>query len=241
MTGENYTKVLTSGGLGDAAMAVGKIYSKHAPFDPQKIEVIHARTKKALSNAISDFYELQGVKHKIVQMKNWNELDNVKKNFKTEHFLGSGWSKDNHEDPDSWEIEPFPPFNFTYLPADVVINPISGRDGKRKLDIDEIREFIKRYPDRVTLIGKTDDHVYANKINKIGQSVGAVNKTTLEEVVGILCSCKTVITPEGFVAYLSSMAKKQVFVSRQNKGATMKRKHPQWNMTFFNKLNQVEL
>lgn len=227
-------RLLTSGGLGDAIMAIGKIYSKNAPFPPNNISIHHVRIRDELSKEIRELYKLQNIKADVFCIPNWAWQKENRHLY--DYFLGSGWSKDNFGGENSWEINPFPPLKYKHKKGiKTIVNPISGRNRNRKFSIDDLRRFVEGKD--ITIIGKTNDKDYIRAIESLPVK-NLINKTNLEEVINIICSASTVISPEGFIPYLAAMANKEVFIS-QNVKAIRKRKHPKWKMRIVEKLRDI--
>ena len=81
-------------------------------------------------------------------------------------------------------------------------------------------DIYKKYFPNIIIIGKGTETRYESLQNSV------YNKTNIQELVNLISYCDKVITPEGFVAYLSAMCGKTVYVKDENIKAIENRKHP---------------
>jgi hypothetical protein len=212
-------KLITGGGLGDAAMALAKMQAK---FDPKDIHLTHCAVKRKLLAPISCFYKTQKIKHLTKGIKSWDNHSKLIKNY--DCWLETGWS-------DGWEINPFPALFYDKKDIDVLVTPAAGRNATRSFSKKELIDF---HSDRITYVGKVEGYG-----DLPGKSL--INQTTLKELVDLICSANVIIAPEGFVAYLGALAGKEVYVKDQNMPAIKKRKHPDWKMKIISSLQEVKL
>lgn len=210
-------KLLTGGGLGDAAMAVAKLYAK---FNPSDIKLTHVEVHQHLLSPIGDFYMSQGIDAEVKWIPSWRWKNEHESEY--DFWLDSGWQ-------DGWPILPFPPLKFDLRTIDILVNPISGRNGNRSLSKAEIELLDSK---RITYVGTR-----GNLEGLLGTSL--IGKTSIKDLVDLICSANVIITPEGFVAYLGAMAGKKVWVKRDNLRAIERRKHPDWELFVFDKIDQV--
>ena len=239
-------QLLTSGGLGDAAMSFAKADALNIPKD--QFIITHARVRKdSLDKPILDFYKSQGVRARIMRLINNTEmhdgeyLDGLMRNAVSEydHYLGTHWSADNGSDISSWEISPFPNIEYRKISGwngnFVLLNPSSGGTDKVKKSFnkDSVHKFFDIFPDTI-IIGNGGEKEYEDFPNSL------YNKTSIEELVNLIASSDVVITPEGFTAYFAGMCGRKVFVKSENISAIDNRKHPKWNMEIVQDLNEVE-
>ena len=225
-------QILTTGGFGDAAMSLAKMYSKDAPFDPRSIHLTHARIRKPLSDAISEFYTSQGISHRVLQIPDWSWKKRNRRHY--DHYLGSSWHPRNINDEVTWEINPLPPLKFDVQDVDLVINPISGRLANRRFSKEQMERYVKECDRKITVIGKAPQE-YADFVDKLPvQSL--LNKTTIKESVDVICSCHTLVGNPGFVVYLACMAGKKVISTREKNWISNKYFHPDWDVKFIRSL-----
>lgn len=229
-------RLLTSGGLGDAAMSFAKAERLDVPR--HKFEIYHARARKdGLDDAIVSFYETQGISSKIIKTEcptskekhTGRVLDEwVVENYKKyDYYLGTHWSTENGSDLPSWQISPFPQIKYSRVDGlTVIINPSSGgsQAARKSFDRKDVESFMEMYP-KTCLVGRGNEVYYEEFPNSY------FNKTTMEELVNMIASSNVVITPEGFVAYFAAMCGKKVFVKSENAESIHRRKHPSWDMT----------
>jgi hypothetical protein len=239
-------KFLSSGGLGDAVMIVGKLYSSQLISDIKNIHLTHAHLSGILTKELSEFYTSQKVNHDIIPISDWSWLEQNQDNY--EKHLKSCW--DGIED--GVEINPFPNLIYNKVDVDIVLSPFAGQNRNRLLDIDDLEKFagIANSADRkITYVGKTIvensknfKRHDVNTLNTIIQDTGGINllnKTTVLAIVDIVCSAKTVVAPEGFIAYLAGLAGGQVFILKYNQNAIVKHRHPDWNVMLFESLSDL--
>ena len=87
-------KLLTGGGFGDAAMSLGKLYSKDAPFThPFDFSLTHVEVGNSLLPAIREFYQSQNINANVFEIKDWNEKENIRSDYN--FYLGTHWSANN--------------------------------------------------------------------------------------------------------------------------------------------------
>jgi len=226
-------KLLTSGGLGDAAMSLAKIHAKfsHCIDD---IEVTHVRVRDDnLYDPIREFYDTQSIKNKVIKIPSWDWKIENRNNY--EHFLGSNWGVDNHGDESSWEIEPFPVIKYSeFKPDSIIINPTSGgkEEISKRFAKSDVESFILDWPEAI-IIGKGSDG-YDDYPNSL------YNKTDMKTLVNLIASSGIVISPEGFVPYFAAMCGCKVYIKNENVEAINKRKHPKWDMTIVDDLTLTE-
>jgi hypothetical protein len=243
-------KVITAGGLGDAAMALAKIHGKpELVSELSDLEITHVRMRDdSLYGAISDFYSSQGIQNKVIRLDvdvNLSHGHRISKmvEWKVEnknnfiYSIGTGWSDNQYADEDCWEINPFPDIKYTKRnDVSVVINPSSGGTDavKKEFSNSEIKKFVEKYPESI-IIGRGNNV----ELESVGNSL--YNKTSMQELIDIIASSQIVISPEGFVAYLGAMCGKKVLVKNQNLPAIEKRKHPDWDFSLINSMDNVTL
>lgn len=225
------TQLVTSGGLGDAAMSLAKA---HARYHPENIKITHISTHYGTENrlqaAISSFYASQGIESEVILIRDWSWLPENRHRF--EAFLGTAWTAENPGDETSWEIKPFPDVRFTKVEGHpLLLSPISGGKSNKSMSPVEVGEFCEATG--ATLVGN-DPRVYTAKNSFF-------NQTTVSELVNLIASADTVIGTEGFVVYFAGMCGKRVFCLNQNIDAIRKRKHPEWDFTVVHSLNEVAL
>lgn len=208
-------KLLTGGGLGDAAMAFAKLHGSYAT----NIKLTHVETHFNLLDSIREFYDSQGINSQVIQIPSWQwKIDNEKKY--------DAWVDTN------WEgINPFPPIKYNQQPADILICPASGRNSNRQYSRTELEKIDS---ERVTYVGQIGlvDGLKGNSLLGI---------TTIKQLIDLICSANTIIAFEGFIAYLGAMAGKKVFVKRRNMNAIKKRKHPDWDFHIIDQVDQILL
>lgn len=217
--------LLTSGGLGDASMSFAKIFSKDSPFDiNENINLTHitnVRGEGSFAESILQFYESQSIKTTIqldhkgggFRKKHRNEYD---------HYLGTHWDATNGEDESSWEINPFPPIKYEYIPGkDIFINPSSGLC--------------------VNTGSMVDDKVDKFKKDNSGRAIhiNDTPKDTIFDLINNICSSNIIISHEGFCSFLGAMANKKVFVIPRV--SLDNRQHPDWNMTRVKDISDIKL
>ena len=244
---ERVIQLLTSGGLGDAAMSFAKADALNIPKD--QFVITHARIRQdSLDKPILDFYRSQGVRASIMRLINnctkthdGDYLDRSMRNSVSEYdyYLGTHWSADNGSDMSSWEISPFPIIKYNEVVGWkdnlVLLNPSSGGVDKVKKSFsrDMVHKFFDKFPNTV-IIGNGSEKEYGDFPNSL------YNKTSIAELVNLIASSDVVITPEGFTAYFAGMCGRKVFVKGENISAINNRKHPNWNMEIVQDLNEVE-
>ena len=225
-------KLLTSGGFGDAAMSLAKIHAKFSD-SLNEISLIHIRTRKDnLNSTIHEFYNTQEIDNKVITVPSWDWQKQNRNKF--DFFLGCNWTAENHNDETSWEIEPFPKIKYSKIKSiSTLLNPSSGgtEEVRKSFSKTEVDEFTEIDPSTI-IIGRGDDGYdeYANSL---------YNKTDIRELVNLIASSETVITPEGFTAYFAAMCGKRVFVKSQNINAIIKRKHPLWKLTIIDSMKEI--
>ncbi len=221
-------RVLCSGGLGDAVMALGKLRSPKLIH--QDINLTHVHLSGILLKELDLFYSSQNIKHEILKIDNWSWLEENKNKYDLE--LSSTW----YSSSDHIEINPFPELNYNWMDVDIVLSPFAGQKRNRKLEFDQIERFAERYGERVTYIGE--------KCNFLKEVIKRTNRIDLivdfPQLINILCCAKVVISPEGFVVYFAGMSKKRVFCLNYNVSAIKERSHPNWNIKLFDDLKEIE-
>jgi len=237
-------KLLTSGGLGDAAMSFAK--AEALGIDRKEYKIYHARIREdKLDNPIVDFYSSQGIDSEILRLPVNNDkrhlahiLDDwlIENKDSYDHYLGTHWSSNNGGDSrlDSWEINPCPKVYYTKIEdIDIIINPSSGgvSAAKKEISKDDFCDFMNAFPE-TAIIGKGEE-TFDEYINNY------YNKTNMFYLINLIASSNIVITPEGFTAYFAAMSGKKVFVMSQNIGAIHKRKHPDWDMHIVDNLKEI--
>ena len=242
-------KLLTSGGLGDAAMS----FAKAKALKISDMHIYHVRIRQDnLDKSILDFYKSQGIDSTIIRIEKSDDrhsgvildewiLNNVKD---YNHYLGTHWSSDNGSDIPSWEIEPFPEIKYDDKlwgkklhkeHVKILLNPSSGgtEDANKSFSYEEVMDIYKKYFPNIIIIGKGTETRYESLQNSV------YNKTNIQELVNLISYCDKVITPEGFVAYLSAMCGKTVYVKDENIKAIENRKHPKWDMNLIKGVDEV--
>jgi len=242
---ERVIQLLTSGGLGDAAMSFAK--AEALGIERKNYTICHAQLREDnLDAAIVQFYRTQGIgcEFKRIPMPNFSTnlpkylddwlLENVKH---YDHYLGTHWSVNNGSDMSSWEINPFPKVKYSKISdCRVLINPSSGgtQAANKSFIQHEIVDFIDKYPETV-IIGKGKDKQYEGFSNSL------YNKSDMRGLVDVIASSEVVISPEGFVAYFAAMCGKKVFCKNDNISAIQNRKHPSWDMTLINSIKDIKI
>lgn len=233
-------KLLTGGGLGDAAMSFAKLQSKDMPEDfKDNYFLTHAETHPHLLDAINTFYSLQEVPHIVEKIDNWGWLQENRKYY--DAWVGTAWHKHNDEE-DSWEIEPFPFIKYDYIPnVDILICPSSGREMTRSIYFNDIKGWAKKHVNgrSLSFAGKLDPGV-SKLIDRDIECQNFINKTSLKEYIDLICSCKVLIAPGGFSCYLAGMAKKKVF-ARSEGLPSLNRFHPEWDYQYIDNIYEVIL
>ena len=190
--------------------------------------------------AIGQFYSAMKVPHSIVVAggKEWKEQNR----HLFDYYLGTAWDKHNGGDEESWEIEPFPPFNGPLLKHDIVISPIAGWDISRSFSLPRLAELAEQAKSdgrEITYVGHAPPE-YADEIRKLpGNS--RLNGTTMSSLIDIVVSCKTVIANQGFIAFLGCAAGRQVFSIGTHRCNIREGFHPEWNVKCLPKLEAVQL
>lgn len=228
-------RLLTAGGLGDAAMSYAKIFSTHAPFhisDCPNIEVTHIthiRGKGEFATAIKDFYTSQGIKATIKFRKKVAEQVVDREDF--DHYLGTHWFAKNVGDEESWEINPNPPLTYESVTCPkTLISPVAGVFGNRGFSLDMLALIDA---EDIGYVGKIkNENGYFDKFK--GENY--INKTTMEEFVNLICSCETFIGQSGFSALLAAMAGKKVYMVSEGQ-PTLNRVHPDWDVTYIESIS----
>jgi len=220
-------KLLTGGGFGDAAMSIGKLYSSSCPFKhPIGFNLTHVEVGNSLLLAISEFYKTQKINATVREIDNWNYKESIRHEY--DYYLGTHWSENNIGDESSWEINPFPPLVYdTVEDIDLVINISSGRKQKfRGFDKNDIIKLDTNYSN-ITFIGQSNDRFFSDYNFK---NTNLVNKTSVKQLVDIICSCNTYIGYAGFALYLAGLANKQIFGFRDSGDGWEYRVHPLWKV-----------
>ena len=240
-------KILTGGGFGDAAMSIGKLYSKHAPFNVEldKIHLTHVEVPGDLLSIIRKFYITQGINIEVKQIPSWGWRDLNRDKF--DFYLGTHWPKYNVGDETTWEINPFPPLKYNLIDdVETVVSIGGGRKGSpypRQYSIDEI-EYIDNNLSNVIFTGTTTDQKYIDYTYK---NISLINKTTIPEFIDYICSCKNFIGHLGFPLILAAMAKKVCFSPKPTQnpahgfGGWSYRIHPEWNVTEIVNVRDIKL
>tara|TARA_R110000765_G_scaffold16182_3_gene45818 strand:- start:3853 stop:4548 length:696 start_codon:yes stop_codon:yes gene_type:complete len=223
-------KLLTGGGFGDAAMSIGKLYSKDAPFNhPLEFNLTHVEVGNTLLPAISDFYKTQGIKANVFEIDNWDVKETIRSKY--DYYLGTHWSENNIGDESSWEINPFPPLIYDKVETGTVVNVSSGRRDKfRGFTKEEIIQLDNQY-NNLIFIGKSNDEFF-NRYNFNNNNL--VNKTTVKQLVDVVCSCDVYIGFAGFALFLAGLANKDIYGFRDAGDGWEYRVHPSW------RVNQVK-
>ena len=110
------------------------------------IHVTHVRTRSDnLNDAISSFYSSQNIRNNVVTTVSWDWLKDHRSEYG--YYLGTNWSKENHNDESSWEIEPFPPICYNKMEnVNVVLNPCSGGGAEKRFSHEEVDMFMRNNP-----------------------------------------------------------------------------------------------
>jgi hypothetical protein len=235
-------KLATSGGLGDAAMAYAKIFSAHAPFTFETlddIELIHLTNKRGKGKfeaSLQLFYKSQGITNSSLVLLNKGGSHKWLKNNGYDYYLGSAWCADNG-DYISWDVEPFPPFNYTSIPdIDVVISPVSQWDMGRVIPKDQLMYVVDKFKDRhITYVGWAPPE-YTTLIDKL-PGTSMLNQGNVSDLTNIICSSTTVIGTIGFVTQLGGLANKKVIWTGSVKPDD--RFHPQCDSTYLTNLKEL--
>lgn len=226
---------LSSGGLGDAVMTLGKLRSPQ--LINESIHLLHAHLSGLLLKELDAFYTYQNIDHEIIKISSWSWIKENKSTYEKELF--STW----HATEDGIEINPFPKIIHKQIETDIVLSPFAGQRRDRLLNIKEIEKFIGDIDSnrKITYIGSTGGKNIDALRDVIDHSNGIdlIDKTTLTEVIDIICSAKSVIAPEGFVVYMGGMAGRRVFSYNYNVVAIKERAHPSWNIGLFDNLNEL--
>jgi len=239
-------KILTGGGFGDAAMSIGKLYSKEAPYnlDLSEIYLTHVEVPKDLLPSISSFYKTQNINHITKQIPSWGWRSNHRKEF--DYYLGSHWMKDNVGDESTWEINPFPPLKYDYINNIKTLVAIGGGRPNspilRGFTEEQIIELDTCYKD-IIFVGKSNDEFYKNYKFK---NINMINKTTIEQLVNYICSCKNFIGYLGFSLLLAGLANKKIFGVKTNIGSHGNdgwdyRIHPKWDVTEIKNIKNIKI
>ena len=228
-------KLLTGGGFGDAAMSLGKLYSKDAPFThPFDCSLTHVEVGNSLLPAIREFYQSQNINANVFEIKDWNQKENIRSDYN--YYLGTHWSENNIGDESSWEINPFPTLVYDKKDVDTIVNISSGRKDKfRGFTKEEIIELDKKY-DNITFTGKSDDMFYTeyNFQNK-----NLVNKTNVKEFVDLICSSNIYIGYAGFGLFLAGLAGKDIYGFRDGGDGWEYRVHPDWRVKQITNIREI--
>lgn len=231
-------KLLTGGGFGDAAMSIGKLYSKDAPFShPISFELTHIETKGSnLLPAIKDFYDCQNIENKVFEIENWDVQKKIRDNYHYE--LGTHWFKDNVGSESTWEINPFPPLVYDKVNVKTIINIGGGRigaPGARGFSLEEIIQFDNQCTN-LTFVGKTSNPFYEEyKFN----NTNLVNKTSVKELVDLVCSCDTYVGYAGFALFLAGLANKNIYGFKTGGDGWDYRVHPKWKVKQVSNVNET--
>ena len=230
-------KALTNGGFGDSALSFAKLHAVFTEAELSNVHVTHIRTRDdSLNKVIHKFYDSQNISNEVISVDSWDWQKEHRDEF--DMFLGTGWSEKNPGDEDSWTIEPFPKISYNVVEdANVVLNPRSGGVdyGKKEFSEQEIEEFMSRYPDTY-IVGSGDDE---QKYSKYKNSL--YNKTSIQELVDILASAFTIISPEGFAPYFGAMCGARVLCKNQNIQAIKERVHPSWDFHLIDDLKNISI
>jgi hypothetical protein len=235
---QKIVKLITGGGLGDAAMSIGNLYGDHQLFDWNgSIHLTHVEVPPKLLNAISAFYSTQKVNHTVTQIKSWEWLKKNRGEF--DHYLGTSWHENDCNEK-TWEMNPFPPIIHSKVDrVDIVITPTAGRGASRKFDLKEIEKFSLKYGEKYSIfyVGNVSEET-ENFIAKLpGKSL--LNNTTMKELIDVLCSCSIFIGHAGFCAYLSAMSGSLTYLVPEVNSS--KRIHPKWKVNKIKSLKQIDL
>jgi hypothetical protein len=225
--------LLTSGGLGDAAMSFAKIHARFSDY-LDKIFVTHIRVRDDnLYDTIHEFYNTQEIKNEVIKVPSWDWQPQNRNKY--DFFLGNNWTKENHNDESSWKIKSFPQIKYSKIEGIfTLLNPSSGgvKEGTKYFNKKKVEDFLEKHPETI-LIGRGNEKNYEDIPNSL------YNKTSISELVNLIASADTVISPEGFVAYFAGMCGKRVFVKNDNTEAIYKRKHPDWNMNLVSGVEEI--
>lgn len=229
-------KALTNGGFGDSALSFAKLHAVFSKDELSNVHITHIRTRDdSLNKVIHKFYNSQNISNEVISVDSWDWQKEHRDEF--DMFLGTGWSEKNPGDEDSWVIEPFPEISYNVVDVNIVLNPRSGGVdyGKKEFSEQEIEEFMSRYPDTY-IVGSGDDE---QKYSKYKNSL--YNKTSIQELVDILASAFTVISPEGFAPYFGAMCGARVLCKNQNIQAIKERVHPNWDFHLIDNLKNISI
>jgi len=231
-------KLLTGGGFGDAAMSIGKLYSKYAPFkvDLENIHLTHVEVGSSLLPVISEFYKTQGVDIKTEEIPNWQYKEDIRSQY--DYYLGTHWSSNNVGDEYTWEINPFPYIKYDSIDnIDTVVHISSGRAEKfRGFTKDEIIELDNTF-NNITFTGVSNDNFYSDYNFR---NSNMVNKTSIQDLVNVLCSCNTFIGYAGFTLFLAGLAGKDIYGFRDPGDGWEYRVHPLWRVKQVSSIKDIK-
>jgi len=233
-------KVVTSGGLGDAAMAFAKLFSCDAPFHPfhrndlSTLDLTHLTNKRGrgnIGNSIEIFYKFQGINPTIIYLDKGGSTKWLKQNT-YDYYLGSSWCKDNG-DLESWDINPFPPIKFNKIPGiDVIISPISQWDMGRVIQFDDLKKYVRKLKRAVTYVGWAPLE-YAKQVDTLpGKNL--LNWGNINDLTNLIGSSKTVVGLIGYVTQMAGLMHKEVIWTGEVKPND--RFHPVCDSTYISKL-----
>tara|TARA_Y100001963_G_scaffold24316_1_gene32767 strand:- start:1497 stop:2198 length:702 start_codon:yes stop_codon:yes gene_type:complete len=230
-------KLLTGGGFGDAAMSVGKLYSKHTPFkvDLDNIHLTHVEVGSILLSPIKNFYKTQNINITVKEISNWEEKEVMRTEY--DYYLGTHWSHNNIGDESTWEINPFPLLKFNKISnIDTLISISGGRPDKfRGFTNNDIIELDNKY-ENITFIGQSNDNFYSEYNFK---NNNMVNKTDIQQLVDCICSCNIFIGYAGFSMFLAAMAKKDVYGIKNSGDGWEYRVHPKWRVREISNIGDI--
>jgi hypothetical protein len=231
-------RLLTGGGLGDAAMSYAKIHSQSCPFSPSDPFTIthHSSLRKSeggISAAIKEFYSSQGIRSSVV-LTDMSGAKFYEDNIDDyHHYLGTSWTENNGGGIVSWPINAFPPFKCNKIAGPMtLIALVSGSTMARSVDLGEVKKLAE-YCSRagpVGYIGWAPVEIREQVESEL-PGTSYLNGTTIPELLNLLCSSETVIGPQGFITHVACMMRKQVLAITPDRSVVEHYIHPSWNVT----------
>jgi hypothetical protein len=238
-------KLLTGGGLGDAALSLAKLYSKDLPFklelgNTKITHITNVKGKGTHDISIPEFYKSQGINSEVILAPTGPDLKN-KIRPEYAYYLGTGWDELNGGDERSWKIEPFPPLVYENMKADIVISPFAAWDLSRTVTSKEMKEFVSKIPqDRnITYVGKVPNEMVSLFEEFRGESF--LNQVGVKHLIDFVCSANTIVAHVGFISILGGLANKKVLTFGNHGANRRDLYHPEWNMKCNKRLNDISM
>ena len=222
-------KMVSGGGLGDAAMIFAALNSNESPVNPFTDNYIidHVEVPDKLLFLIEGFYRYQKIKSQVFQINSWDWLKNNRSSY--DYFVSTHWNG-NDDFEKGWRINPFPVINYRKIDdIDVVVFPSAGRNGNRKFDEDSLYGFA---------MSEKRSRIVRHSLSDGDRKVLFVSG--IERLVDVICSANVVIGHAGFNTFLAGMANKEVFMVPEKPASDM-RKDPFWKVTEINCLEEINL